>query len=49
MELENQVIIVTGGASGIGREACLALARKGADLIVADFNVAGAEAVAVEV
>lgn len=49
MELENQVIVVTGGASGIGREACLALARKGADLIVADFNVAGAEAVAVEV
>lgn len=49
MELENQVIIVTGGASGIGREACLALARKGADLIVADFTVAGAEAVAVEV
>jgi len=49
MELENQVIVVTGGASGIGREACLALARKGADLIVADFNFAGAEAVAVEV
>lgn len=49
MELENQVIVVTGGASGIGREACLALARKGADLIVADFNVAGAEAVAAEV
>lgn len=49
MELENQVIIVTGGASGIGREACLALARKGADLIVADFNAAGAEAVAAEV
>ncbi|WP_313003093.1 SDR family NAD(P)-dependent oxidoreductase [Brevundimonas sp.] len=49
MELENQVIIVTGGASGIGREACLALARKGADLIVADFNLKGAEAVADEV
>lgn len=49
MELENQVIIVTGGASGIGREACLALAKKGADLIVADFNLAGAEAVASEV
>ncbi|MBN9481360.1 MAG: SDR family oxidoreductase [Bordetella sp.] len=49
MELDNQVIIVTGGASGIGREACLALARKGADLIVADFNLSGAEAVAGEV
>jgi NAD(P)-dependent dehydrogenase (short-subunit alcohol dehydrogenase family) len=49
MELENQVIIVTGGASGIGREASLALAAKGADLVVADFNLEGAEAVAAEV
>ncbi|PZT97253.1 MAG: short-chain dehydrogenase [Brevundimonas sp.] len=46
MTLENQVIIVTGGASGIAREACLALARQGADLIVADFNLDGAEEVA---
>ncbi|WP_420470891.1 SDR family NAD(P)-dependent oxidoreductase [Brevundimonas sp. FT23042] len=49
MELRDQAIIVTGGASGIGREACLALAKKGANLIVADFNLEGAEAVATEV
>ncbi|MET0288977.1 MAG: SDR family NAD(P)-dependent oxidoreductase [Pseudoxanthomonas sp.] len=49
MELQDQVLIVTGGASGIGRDACLALAAKGADLVVADFNLAGAQAVAAEV
>lgn len=49
MELKDQAIIVTGGASGIGREASLALAKKGANLIVADFNLDGAEAVAAEV
>ena len=49
MELKDQAIIVTGGASGIGREASLALAKKGANLIVADFNLEGAEAVAAEV
>jgi NAD(P)-dependent dehydrogenase (short-subunit alcohol dehydrogenase family) len=49
MELKDQAIIVTGGASGIGREACLALAKKGADLIVADFNLDGANAVVAEI
>ena len=48
MELQNQVIIVTGGASGIGKEAAFALAAKGANLIVADFNEAGAQAVAAQ-
>jgi len=48
MELEGHVIIVTGGASGIGKETARALARKGADLIVADYNEAGAQAVAAE-
>ena len=49
MELKGQVIIVTGGASGIGKETARALARKGADLVVADFNEAGAQAVAAEI
>ena len=49
MELKDQAIIVTGGASGIGRETCLALARMGADIVVADFNAEGAAQVAEEV
>ena len=48
MKLKDQVLIVTGGASGIGLEACRALAREGARLIVADFDLAGAEKAASE-
>jgi NAD(P)-dependent dehydrogenase (short-subunit alcohol dehydrogenase family) len=49
VELKDQVIIVTGGASGIGKASCFALADKGANLLVADFNEAGAKEVAAEV
>ncbi len=49
MELKGQVIIVTGGASGIGMEAARALARMGADLIIADYNEEGARTVAAEI
>jgi NAD(P)-dependent dehydrogenase (short-subunit alcohol dehydrogenase family) len=48
MKLENQSIIVTGGASGIGYRTSLALAREGANVIVADFNLDGAMKVAAE-
>ncbi|MCL6552825.1 MAG: glucose 1-dehydrogenase [Firmicutes bacterium] len=41
--------VVTGGASGIGRAVCLALARDGARVAVADINTTGAAAVADEV
>jgi NAD(P)-dependent dehydrogenase (short-subunit alcohol dehydrogenase family) len=43
MELKDHVIIVTGAASGIGREAAVALAKKGAKIISADYNIEGAE------
>lgn len=49
MELKGQVIIVTGGASGIGKETAHALARMGANLVVADYNEDGARNVAQEV
>lgn len=44
--LKDQVIIVTGGASGIGKESAIALNKMGAKLVVADFNIKGAEEVA---
>lgn len=36
--VKNKVIMVTGGASGIGRACCLLLAREGAVVIVGDIN-----------
>ncbi|MES2899003.1 MAG: SDR family NAD(P)-dependent oxidoreductase [Pseudomonadota bacterium] len=41
-----QVAIVTGGASGIGEAVCRRLASEGASVVVADRNVAAAEALA---
>jgi NAD(P)-dependent dehydrogenase (short-subunit alcohol dehydrogenase family) len=38
VELQGRVAVVTGGASGIGRGTALALARAGADVVVADIN-----------
>ncbi|WP_395942963.1 SDR family NAD(P)-dependent oxidoreductase [Brevundimonas sp.] len=48
MSLKDQAIIVTGGASGIGHAAALELARQGANLIVADFDIDGAQKAAAE-
>lgn len=41
---KDKTAIVTGGASGIGRELCRALARAGATVYVADINREGADA-----
>ena len=46
MAFNAQVAIVTGGASGIGRALCEELARRGAIVVVADINYAGAQSVA---
>ncbi|XOV84634.1 MAG: SDR family NAD(P)-dependent oxidoreductase [bacterium] len=47
MELTDKIIVVTGGASGIGREMCERFAREGAKhVVVADRNGAGAAQVA---
>jgi NAD(P)-dependent dehydrogenase (short-subunit alcohol dehydrogenase family) len=46
MLLENQVAIVTGGASGIGKACAERMAEQGAAVIVADINKKGAEEVA---
>ncbi len=47
--LESKVVIVTGGGHGIGRAYCLAIAREGGHVAVADIDVAAAERVAREV
>jgi rhamnose utilization protein RhaD (predicted bifunctional aldolase and dehydrogenase)/NAD(P)-dependent dehydrogenase (short-subunit alcohol dehydrogenase family) len=47
-EFGRKIVLVIGGASGIGREVALLLARKGAHLVVADFDVKGSAAVAEE-
>ena len=46
MNLSGKSAIVTGSASGIGREIALTLAADGASVTVADRNLEGAEAVA---
>jgi len=46
--LENKIALVTGGASGIGAATCRELARAGAQVLVADLNLAAAEALASE-
>ncbi len=47
-EFSRKIVIVIGGASGIGREVALLLARKGAHIVVSDFDQAGAEKVSAE-
>jgi NAD(P)-dependent dehydrogenase (short-subunit alcohol dehydrogenase family) len=49
VELNGKRVVVTGGASGIGRETVRLLAAGGAIVIVADIDGPGAEAVAREV
>lgn len=49
MRVADKVIIVTGGASGIGRSTVLTLAREGARVAIADVNLAAAQQVQKEV
>jgi len=46
MRFENQVTLVTGGGSGIGRAACEQFGREGARVVVADRNLEAANEVA---
>ena len=49
MNIKGWVAIVTGGASGIGRQAALRLAREGAKVALVDKNLEGANKVAEEI
>ena len=46
--LPDKVALITGGASGIGRCTAQVFAREGAKLVLADLNLAAAEALAAE-
>jgi 3-hydroxybutyrate dehydrogenase len=49
MRLKNRVAIVTGAASGIGKEIARTFVREGAKVAIADLNQAGADAAASEI
>ena len=47
--LTDKIALVTGGAQGLGAAICRRLADEGAHLVVADLNLDGAKATAVEI
>ena len=49
MRIVGEIAVITGGASGIGRATALALARRGADIVLADMNDARLAAVDEEI
>jgi 3-hydroxybutyrate dehydrogenase len=49
MKMNNKVCIVTGAASGIGKEIAATYAREGGKVVVADLNLAAAQSAADEI
>ena len=48
MKLKDKVCVVTGAASGIGKEIALTYAREGGKIVIADLNLEAAQATADE-
>ena len=49
MKLKDKVCVVTGSASGIGKEIAITYVREGGKVVIADLNLEAAEAVASEI
>ena len=49
MQLKDKVAIITGSASGIGKEIALEFSREGAKVVIADLSLAAAQATADEI
>ncbi|AZK44950.1 SDR family oxidoreductase [Paenibacillus lentus] len=49
MKLQNQVAVVTGAASGMGKQIALLFAQEGAKVAVSDLNLEGANATVEEI
>jgi len=49
MRLQNEVALITGAGSGIGRESAILFAAEGAAVVAVDVNLPAAEAVAADI
>ncbi len=49
MKLQNQIAVVTGAASGMGKQIALLFAKEGAKVAVSDLNLEGAQATVDEI
>lgn len=47
MKLQNKVAVITGAASGMGKAIAELFAKEGANVIVADLNIEGAQTVVI--